>query len=200
MGAQVARDAAQDLAAVMDRGLDDQCDVRPFGHFIRRPERAIISALIRKLNRLRIADNAGVEDARKQIISVIVAERQKISIGKRGFSLQRRDVCRIYTDRSRSTEGPGRRNDWDCWLESNRNEVPMAVSSRNLIRLGMLITLGGFALAAAQRPRGGCADAGGAEPVFESQVRPILEASCFKCHGGRPKIKGGLRLTSRAGC
>src|ERR1041385_2693317 len=34
---------------------------------------------------------------------------------------------------------------------------------------------------------------------FEAQVRPILETSCFKCHGGEAKIKGGLRLTSRAG-
>src|SRR5690348_3629579 len=33
---------------------------------------------------------------------------------------------------------------------------------------------------------------------FESQVRPILETACFKCHGGEAKIKGGLRLTSRA--
>jgi len=33
---------------------------------------------------------------------------------------------------------------------------------------------------------------------FESQVRPILETACFKCHGGEAKIKGGLRLTTRA--
>ena len=33
---------------------------------------------------------------------------------------------------------------------------------------------------------------------FESRVRPILETACFKCHGAEPKIKGGLRLTSRA--
>ena len=34
---------------------------------------------------------------------------------------------------------------------------------------------------------------------FERQVRPVLEANCFKCHGGQKKIKGGLRLTSRSG-
>jgi hypothetical protein len=30
-------------------------------------------------------------------------------------------------------------------------------------------------------------------------VKPILEANCFECHGGRPTVKGEFRLTSRAG-
>jgi mono/diheme cytochrome c family protein len=34
---------------------------------------------------------------------------------------------------------------------------------------------------------------------FEQQVRPVLKESCFKCHGGEAKIKGGLRLTARDG-
>lgn len=34
---------------------------------------------------------------------------------------------------------------------------------------------------------------------FEDEVLPILKRTCFKCHGGRPEIEGGLRLTSRAG-
>ncbi len=34
---------------------------------------------------------------------------------------------------------------------------------------------------------------------FEGEVRPILEQNCFRCHGGGKKIRGGLRLTSRAG-
>jgi hypothetical protein len=33
---------------------------------------------------------------------------------------------------------------------------------------------------------------------FENQVQPLLQSTCFKCHGGESKIKGGLRLTSRA--
>jgi hypothetical protein len=33
---------------------------------------------------------------------------------------------------------------------------------------------------------------------FEKAVRPVLTARCLKCHGGGPKIKGGLRLDSRA--
>ena len=34
---------------------------------------------------------------------------------------------------------------------------------------------------------------------FEKDVLPILRASCFKCHGGEPKLKGGFRITSREG-
>ncbi len=33
---------------------------------------------------------------------------------------------------------------------------------------------------------------------YETQVRPILETHCLKCHGGAGKVKGGLRLDSRA--
>src|SRR5205823_3821565 len=32
----------------------------------------------------------------------------------------------------------------------------------------------------------------------EKDVRPLLQAHCLNCHGGEAKIKGGLRLTSRA--
>lgn len=34
---------------------------------------------------------------------------------------------------------------------------------------------------------------------FEEKVLPILKESCFKCHGGEAKVKGGLKLTSREG-
>jgi hypothetical protein len=33
---------------------------------------------------------------------------------------------------------------------------------------------------------------------FEKQVQPVLKARCLKCHGGEEKIRGGLRLSSRA--
>jgi mono/diheme cytochrome c family protein len=33
---------------------------------------------------------------------------------------------------------------------------------------------------------------------FDKEVKPILLAHCFSCHGGAAKIKGELRLTSRA--
>lgn len=36
-------------------------------------------------------------------------------------------------------------------------------------------------------------------PFFEDQVLPVLEDHCFRCHGERKKVKGGLRLTSREG-
>ena len=32
---------------------------------------------------------------------------------------------------------------------------------------------------------------------YEKEVRPVLQANCFKCHGGGDKLKGGLRLTDR---
>ena len=34
---------------------------------------------------------------------------------------------------------------------------------------------------------------------FETQVKPILQKRCHKCHGSEEAIKGGLRLTSRVG-
>ncbi len=34
---------------------------------------------------------------------------------------------------------------------------------------------------------------------FDRQVKPILAANCFECHGGQSTIQAGLRLTSRAG-
>ncbi|MBI1369849.1 MAG: DUF1553 domain-containing protein [Planctomycetes bacterium] len=52
-------------------------------------------------------------------------------------------------------------------------------------------------------PRGWAADDAGPEvdgvKFFESQVRPILEANCFKCHGNETKIRANLYLTSHAG-
>ncbi|MCH2374785.1 MAG: PSD1 and planctomycete cytochrome C domain-containing protein [Planctomycetes bacterium] len=41
-------------------------------------------------------------------------------------------------------------------------------------------------------------ESGEAEAFFEEHVQPILKAHCVKCHGGRTRVKGGLRLTSRA--
>ena len=34
---------------------------------------------------------------------------------------------------------------------------------------------------------------------FQKQVEPILKARCFKCHGGEDRLRGNLRLTTRAG-
>jgi len=34
---------------------------------------------------------------------------------------------------------------------------------------------------------------------FENEVLPILQRTCFKCHGGRPELEGGFRITSRSG-
>src|SRR5947209_13956783 len=32
---------------------------------------------------------------------------------------------------------------------------------------------------------------------FETQVRPVLQAQCLRCHGAEKKVRGGLRRTSR---
>src|SRR5262249_47037690 len=45
-------------------------------------------------------------------------------------------------------------------------------------------------------PRGDEPDAAGVE-FFEKEVRPLLAARCHECHGPA-KVKGGLRLDSRA--
>ena len=34
---------------------------------------------------------------------------------------------------------------------------------------------------------------------FDSKIHPVLKAQCFKCHGAKEKLKGGFRITSRAG-
>src|SRR6185436_4069699 len=36
-----------------------------------------------------------------------------------------------------------------------------------------------------------------ASPVFEKDIRPILKAHCFDCHGEGEKLKGGLDLRLR---
>src|SRR5207247_6390019 len=36
-----------------------------------------------------------------------------------------------------------------------------------------------------------------ASPVFEKDIRPILKANCFDCHGEGEKLKGGLDLRLR---
>jgi hypothetical protein len=34
---------------------------------------------------------------------------------------------------------------------------------------------------------------------FKKDVLPLLQQKCFKCHGGRPKVEGSFRITSREG-
>jgi hypothetical protein len=34
---------------------------------------------------------------------------------------------------------------------------------------------------------------------FEQKVLPVLRTHCFKCHGGKPEVESGFRITSRAG-
>src|SRR5438874_5315974 len=48
------------------------------------------------------------------------------------------------------------------------------------------------------RPRARPVSATEAADFFEKEVRPLLVARCYKCHGELAKPKGKLRLTSRA--
>jgi hypothetical protein len=40
------------------------------------------------------------------------------------------------------------------------------------------------------------AEASATELFFETRIRPVLESTCFRCHGGE-KVRGGLRVDSR---
>jgi mono/diheme cytochrome c family protein len=63
----------------------------------------------------------------------------------------------------------------------------------------MLLALG-LALACALPARPAVpAPSADQQQFFRKEVLPILKASCFSCHGGEKKIRGGLRLTTRAG-
>ncbi|MEQ8765563.1 MAG: DUF1553 domain-containing protein [Planctomycetota bacterium] len=37
------------------------------------------------------------------------------------------------------------------------------------------------------------------DDLFRSEVYPLLEENCLKCHGGRRRVRGGLNLTTRQG-
>ena len=84
-------------------------------------------------------------------------------------------------------------------------------ATRNSLRVGVLAMLAGAVCLFAALETGSAEDAGAKPPTtgalefsqeqvtfFEKQVQPILKARCLKCHGADEKIKGGLRLSSRA--
>jgi mono/diheme cytochrome c family protein len=69
------------------------------------------------------------------------------------------------------------------------------VAGKNITALLALLWLAAaVAVAEDRRPT---SPADGAA-FFEGQVQPILKAHCLSCHGGETKVKGGLKLTSRA--
>ncbi len=54
-----------------------------------------------------------------------------------------------------------------------------------------LLALAGGARAADTGPQ--------SREFFEARIRPVLVTHCARCHGAGPKVKGGLRVNSRAG-
>ncbi len=71
------------------------------------------------------------------------------------------------------------------------------VTALQLLAVGLCCALP--AALAEEPPRPAAAAADQPAAFFRQQVEPILEQHCFKCHGAGESIKGGLRLTSRAG-
>ncbi len=67
--------------------------------------------------------------------------------------------------------------------------------SQNAVAILALLGCAAAVHGADNRP----ADAPESVAFFESKVKPLLAAHCFKCHGGNGKAKGGLFLTSRLG-
>lgn len=63
-----------------------------------------------------------------------------------------------------------------------------------LLILSLIITVVAVSMQAQEPPKATKAQL----QHFESKVLPILKENCFKCHGGQAKIRGGLRITSRA--
>src|SRR5438067_2193216 len=64
----------------------------------------------------------------------------------------------------------------------------MTATRRLLLACLMTSLVAGACRAADKKPSG---------PTFEADVRPILKAYCFDCHGEGPKLRGGLDLRLR---
>lgn len=64
---------------------------------------------------------------------------------------------------------------------------------RLLPTLAVAVTVAGSALAADDPDRKKQI------AFFDAKIHPVLEQHCYKCHGAKEKLKGGLRLTSREG-
>ncbi len=44
-----------------------------------------------------------------------------------------------------------------------------------------------------------CVSQAQGESRFKQEIQPVLQKHCFKCHGGRRRLKAGLDITTRAG-
>src|SRR6185503_10403060 len=87
-----------------------------------------------------------------------------------------------------------KRRDSNSRQQSKQRSWRMGINASNLSRvfrhlrfLGFLCSLL-FAFLGSGRA---------ASPTFEKDIRPILKAHCFECHGEGEKLKGGLDLRLR---
>lgn len=73
----------------------------------------------------------------------------------------------------------------------------MSMSRSMLPATVVLVTVGGLVFAELGRAAETEALPKSVAPSFESDVRPILKAHCFHCHGDQGKVEGGLDLRLR---
>ncbi len=70
----------------------------------------------------------------------------------------------------------------------------MLLSPRLLLITASMLLPAGIGQALAARPAAVPKGGGQPVPVFETEIRPILKAYCFDCHGGEEKIEANLDL------
>jgi hypothetical protein len=83
-------------------------------------------------------------------------------------------------------------------LETNSSGRAMARRFPGLtLRVSLVVFASGFSLSAAETNSGELPPPARGEIIFDRDVRPVLEASCLRCHGGE-KPRSHFRLDDRA--
>jgi cytochrome c553 len=161
----------------VDRCIAPACETLEYATLPKCSFFVALRELRAALTRLRAALTPGPSGGRSRLPSGTCLLR--------GFGRRR--------DRSRPAGGTySRRGEQDRFSGSIRHAIRVALST--------CFAMSGFAVAGAAAPadsRVGALKHGTAEQeaFFESKVRPLLAARCFRCHGEKQQ-KGGIRLDS----